>query len=83
MYMFDLLAEYYLPQDKIVEYQSNFMQVFKESMKDTQPRVRIAAFKALTSFLTSIEEEETVLQYSSMMAELLDIVVEVLKTDEE
>jgi hypothetical protein len=56
MYMFDLLAEYYLPQEEIVGNQANFMQVFKESMKDTQPRVRAAAFKALTSFLTSIEE---------------------------
>ena len=44
--------------------------------------MRVATFKALTSFLTSIEEEDQVLQYSPMMSELLDIVVEVLKTDE-
>ena len=45
--------------------------------------MRAATFKALTSFLTSIEDEDQVLQYSSMMAEILDIVVEVLKTDED
>ena len=59
------------------------MQVFQESLKDTQPRVRVATFKALTSFLTSIEDEEQVMQYSPMMSGLLDIVVEVLQTDEE
>ena len=58
MFMFDLLSEYYLPQEQIVENQANFMQVFKDSLKDPQPRVRAATFKALTSFLTSIEDED-------------------------
>ena len=47
------------------------------------PRVRVATLKALTSFITAIEEEEAVLKYSAMMGTLLNIVIEVLKTDEE
>ena len=83
MFMFDLLSEYYLPQEQIIQNQAEFIKVFQESLKDTQARVRAATFKALTSFLTSIEDEDQVMQYSGMMGEILDIVVEVLKSDED
>lgn len=59
------------------------MNLFSESMKDTNPRVRVATLKALTIFVTSIEDEEQVMKYGTMMENLLDIVIEVLKTDEE
>jgi DNA primase len=81
-YMFELLAEYHLPQELIVQNQENFMNLFSESMKDTNPRVRVATLKALTTFITSIDDEEQVLKYSMMMNNLLDIVIENLKTDE-
>lgn len=80
--MFELLAEFHLPQELIVENQDNFMHLFSESMKDTNPRVRVATLKALTTFITSIDDEEQVLKYSMMMNNLLDIVIENLKTDE-
>jgi hypothetical protein len=83
MYMFELLAEYHLPQDLIVSNQDSFMQLFSHSMEDTNPRVRVATLKALTSFITSIEDEELVMKYQAMMGNLLNIVIEVLKTDEE
>lgn len=59
------------------------MGLFSQSMEDTNPRVRVATLKALTTFITSIEDEDNVLKYSSMMGNLLNIVIEVLKTDEE
>ena len=59
------------------------MGLFSESLKDKQARVRAATFKAMTKFLTSIEDEDLVLQYKSQMNGLLDIVVEVLQKDEE
>lgn len=45
-------------------------------------KVRTATLKALTNFLTVIDEEEIVLQYRVLMPELLDVVIEVLKADE-
>lgn len=83
MYMFELLTEFHLPQEQIVENQTAFMGLFSESLKDKQARVRAATFKAMTKFLTSIEDEDLVLQYKSQMNGLLDIVVEVLQKDEE
>ena len=83
MYMFELLAEYHLPQELIVSNQDSFMEIFSQSMQDTNTRVRVATLKALTSFIISIEDEDNVMKYSSMMGNLLNIVIEVLKTDEE
>lgn len=67
MYMFELLAEYHLSQELIVENSQNFMNLFKESLKDTNVRVRVATLKAMTSFLGSIEDEDEVLKYAPIM----------------
>lgn len=83
MYMFELLAEYHLPQEQIVENSAHFMQLFSETLKDGNVRVRVATLKALTIFLSSVDDEEQVLKYSPMMEGLLDVVIEVLKNDEQ
>jgi hypothetical protein len=81
--MFELLAEYHLPQELIVQNQASFMTLFGKSLDDSNPRVRVATLKALTCFIKSFEDEEDVMKYSGMMGNLLNIVIEVLKTDEE
>jgi hypothetical protein len=45
-------------------------------------KVKVATLKALTSFLTSIDDEEEVLKYKGMMPAILDIVINVLQEDE-
>jgi hypothetical protein len=59
------------------------MEFFNQSIQDPNMKVRTATLKALTCFLCSIEDEENVLKYQGMMSSLLDIVIEVLKNDEE
>ena len=59
------------------------MQLFGASIQDANVRVKTATLKALTTFLTSIGDEDTALKYQGMMSQLLDVVIEVLKTDEE
>lgn len=83
MYMFELLAEYHLPQELIVQESDSFMLVFNQGIQDADVKVRTATLRALTSFLCSIEDEDNVLKYQDMMSQLLDIVIEVLKTDED
>ena len=39
--------------------------------------------KAISVFLGSIDDEETVLKYREMMGGILDVLIEVLKEDEE
>jgi len=58
MYMFELLAEYHLPQEQLEQNQSSFMAMFSESLKDSQTRVRAASLKAMTKFLSMFEDED-------------------------
>lgn len=83
MYMFELLSEYHLPQEQIVANSNHFMLLFSQSLKDVSVKVRTATLKAMICFLTSIEDEEEVLKYQAIMDLCLDVVIEVLKTDEE
>ena len=78
MYMFELLAEYHLPQEQLEQNNASFMAMFSESLKDSQTRVRAATLKAMTKFLSMFEDEEQVLLYAPNMGSLLDIVVEVI-----
>jgi len=59
------------------------MQLFLDCLKDNSVSVKVAALKAITSFLGSIDDEEAVLKYQDLMDGILDVVIEVLKTDEE
>ena len=45
--------------------------------------VKVSALKAITSFLSSIDDESAVLKYEGMMDWILDIVIEVLRSDED
>ena len=62
---------------------NQFMQLFLDCLKDTNISVKVAALKAITSFLGSIDEEEAVLKYQDLMDGILDVVIEVLRTDED
>jgi len=56
--------------------------MFQQSMQDNNQQVKVAALKALTAFLTSIDDDEIVMRFEGIMSDLLDIVISVLKADE-
>lgn len=45
--------------------------------------MKVSALKAITSFLGSIDDEATVLKYQDLMDGILDVVIEVLRSDED
>lgn len=51
-------------------------------MQDSNQHVKVAALKALTAFLTSIDDDEIIMRFEGIMSDLLDIVISVLKADE-
>ena len=83
MYMFDLLSEFHMTQKQMKSSHADFMQVFSAALQDKQTRVRTATFKAMTKHLTMLEDEELVMKFAQNMSNLLDIVVEVIKADED
>ena len=83
MYMFDLLSEFHMSQEQMESSHDDFMQMFSKALQDKQARVRTATFKAMTKHLTMLEDEDLVLKFAPNMNNLLDIVVEVIKADED
>lgn len=83
MHIFELLAEYHLPQEQIIQYSSDFMKLFTDCLKEETLSVKVAALKAITSFLSSIDDEAAVLKYQVIMSDIIDVVIDVLKSSEE
>lgn len=82
MYNFEILAEYHLSQELIVENSESFLSLFTSTLQDGDIHVKVAALKAISSFLSQIDDTSVVLKYASMMPGLLDVVIAVLQQDE-
>ena len=54
------------------------MTIFAKSLTDREMTVRVAALKATTAFLTSIDDSDIVLSYIEIIPQLLNTVVEAL-----
>lgn len=59
------------------------MTVFAKSLADKEVTVRVGALKATISFLTSIDDTDTVMQYQGIIPQILSVVVEALKGNED
>jgi hypothetical protein len=83
LYNFEVLAEYHLPQEFIVSKSNDFLELFMNALQDSSVEVKVAALKAITSFLSSIEDTTVVLKYKALTEKLLAVVIEVLQKDED
>ena len=83
MYNFEVLSEFHLSQELIVEHSEQFIQLFTATLQEKDILVRVAALKAISCFLSSIDDESVVLKYKQMMEGLLQVVIEVMQQDEE
>lgn len=79
MYNFEILAEYHLSQELIVENSKDFISLFSNSLEDPHILIKVASLKAISSFLSTIDDEDVVLKYKSLTDKLLSVVIEVMK----
>ena len=82
MYNFEILSEYHLSQDLLVQNSQEFIDLFDKSLEDDNVEIKVASLKAITSFLSSIDEEAEVLKYKALSQKLLDVVIVVMQQDE-
>ena len=82
MYVFEILSECHLKPIQLIKYKQSFFTIFEKSLADADIKVRVAALKATTSFLYSIEDENIVATFKALMQKILGVVVEALKADE-
>lgn len=83
MYVFEVLSDCHLTPEQLSAHKDAFMSIFSKSLTDREVTVRVAALKATTAFLTSIDDSDTVMGYIGVMPTLLNTVVEALKENEE
>lgn len=79
LYNFEVLSEYHLSQELIVENSEQFLQIFMDCLSDSDSSVKVAALKSISAFLSSIDDEAVVLKYKGVMNVLLDVVIAVMQ----
>ena len=52
-----------------------FLGLFTKTLQENDIAIKVASLKAITSFLSSIDDTEEVIKYKSMMEGLLDVVI--------
>lgn len=82
MYVFEILSECHLQPEQLKQHKDSFFTIFEQSLQDSEIKVRVAALKATTSFLYSIEDETIVNNFQALMPKILNTVVESLRADE-
>eukprot|EP00347_Sterkiella_histriomuscorum_P001538 403371652 len=82
MYVFEVLSDCHLTHDQLTSHKDSFMTIFSKSFTDREVSVRVAALRATTSFLTSIDDSDIVMGYIGVIPQILNTVVEALKEDE-
>ena len=82
LYVFEILSECHLTPAQLASYQGSFQSIFGQALQDGDMKVKVAALKATVTFLSSIADEAVVNSFRPLMAPILDIMVEALKSDE-
>lgn len=59
------------------------MKIFMNALEDREMGVKVAALKAISAFLTSINETDLVLQYKSIIPKLIETITKALQENEE
>jgi hypothetical protein len=83
MYVFEVLSEIHLTSAQLTSSKNDFITIFQKGLNDKDTNVKVASLKAVTAFLSSIEEQEVVLGFSSILELVLLTVVQALQKDEE
>lgn len=61
----------------------DFQAIFSKSLKDESINVRTSALKAITAFISGIDDQDVVLEFEPILGLLIDTVSKALQVDEE
>ena len=60
MYGFEIMTELSLSGEELAAAKNDFFQIFEKTLVDTEVTVRIASLKAITAFVSGLEDYDTV-----------------------
>lgn len=79
----EILADVHIPTEMFEKYIKEFAGIFQKGLSDGDLVVRIATLKACSSFITSLKNNDLILEFSPIMEPLLNTTIEALKEDED
>ena len=83
MHVFEILSEMHLSGEELAGAKAQFMQIFEQALQDSEIQVRVAALKAISSFISGIDDSSVALEFAPVLALLLNVIVEALHQDED
>lgn len=81
--MLEILVDVHIPQDLARENIEDFKSIFKIGLEDSELKVRVSSLKATGSFITSLDDTETVHRMVDVVELCLKTMIEALKEDED
>lgn len=71
-YLIEIICEFAFDDDAtLIENSAALEQIFQRGLEDENNEIRVAAFKTLTIFLSSINDEKLVRKFEGVLAILL------------
>jgi len=83
MYVFEILSEMHLSSEELSGAKKDFMGIFERALQDTEVNVRVAALKAISAFMSGLDDSSVALEFATVLPMLLDVIVEALHKDED
>ena len=83
MYVFEILSEMHLSSEELSGAKGQFMQIFEQALQDSDINVRVAALKAISAFISGIDDSTIALEFAPVLPLLLNVIVEALHQDED
>ena len=71
MYYIEIMCEFAFDDGLLVKHADSLNNVFSIYLNDKEPTVRVAAIKTLTTFLSSIENQSTLMKFQGAVPILL------------
>ena len=83
MYVFEILSEMHLSSEELSGAKGQFMQIFEHALQDSDMAVKVAALKAISAFVSGIDDSTVALEFAPVLPMLLNVIVEALHQDED
>lgn len=83
MYFIEIVCESAFNDDLLLKYSANLEAIFQGGLEEPSNEVKVAAFKTLTIFLASINDEKAIKKFTGVLKILISKTIELIKFDQE
>jgi hypothetical protein len=83
MYGFEIMSELHLTSEQMTANKADFQAIFTRALEDQSIQVNAAALKAITAFLSGIDDQDVVMEFEPILSLLIKTVKLALSSDEE